>query len=66
MAINSVSASAQRIPQQPASPQPVKVSRDADGDNDGTKAAQAAKPVEPSKSGKPVSPTLGTFISTTA
>jgi hypothetical protein len=69
MAINSVSGAAPRIPQQ-VSPQSVnhqqvKTSKDADGDNDGTKAGQLEKAGESGKASevaraKPANPSVPT------
>ncbi len=56
--VSSVSSSQQYIPNVTAQV----VKRDADGDNDGTKAGS----VEASKSTKPVSATIGNNINTTA
>jgi len=52
MAISSVSGAAQYIPPvkpQSANPQQVKIGKDADGDNDGTKAGQVEKASETGK-----------------
>jgi hypothetical protein len=62
MAINSLSATIQQIPQQ-ASSQPVKTRKDADGDSDGTKAGQVDKTTQAAKA--PTS-TLGSIINTKA
>jgi hypothetical protein len=76
MAINSVSGTAQRIPQQVSpqsvNPQQVTTRKDADGDNDGTKAGQVEKAGETGKAAEVVkastltSSTLGSVISTKA
>ncbi|OIQ85268.1 hypothetical protein GALL_328970 [mine drainage metagenome] len=64
MAINSVSASIQQIPQQ-ATAQPVKTRKDADGDSDGTKAGQVDKTTQTQAAKAPTS-TLGSIINTKA
>jgi len=76
MAINSVSGSAQHIPQQisprSVTPQQVKIGKDVDGDSDGTKAGQVEKAGETGKAAEVVkastltSSTLGSVISTKA
>lgn len=64
MAINNVSGTTQYVPQQ-INPQQTKIGKDADGDNDGTKAGQVEKSNESGKATevvkvKPTTETSGT------